>query len=283
MKIESDQNTIQTYMQDVGNIPLLDREEETKLAARIAEGCEYSRRLLIISNLRLVVKIAYDYKNYGLPLLDLVAEGNLGLMRAADKFDPAKGAKFSSYASWWIKQFMRRAINEQGKTIRIPSQSANKINKIAGESQRLKEKLGHSPNDEQIAEKLGYSKRTVRGLRKTARHSFSFHEYLQQTDPESSYEEIILHDYSHIPDSMAVETESWEKLFIFLKQLDERERMIIVKRFGLDGDSPLTLDQLSEMIGRTRERVRQIQHKALNKLKKMIDNETSFQEPENNH
>ncbi len=281
MSSESQQDTIRAYMQDVGNIPLLEREEESRLAARIAEGCEYSRRLLIISNLRLVVKIAYDFKNYGLPLLDLVAEGNLGLMRAADKFDPTKGAKFSSYASWWIKQFMRRAIHDQGSTVRVPSQSANKLNKINNERQRLKEQLGHPPNDEQIAEQLGLSERTVRGLRKTASQSFSFHEFLQQKDSETPYEEFVLHDYSHIPDSMAVEAESWEKIFIFLKQLDERERMIIVKRFGLDGDSPLTLDQLSEMIGRTRERVRQIQYEALGKLKKMLDNEAGTQEPEN--
>ncbi len=267
----SPEDNIKAYMQEVGRIPLIDRQEENRLAANIARGCEKSRRLLIISNLRLVIKIAHDFEHLGLPLLDLVAEGNVGLMHAAEKFDPNKGAKFSSYASWWIKQSMRRAVNNQSKTVRIPPQSASKLQHIRREYNRLKEETGGDPSNQCIAESLGYSERTVRVLRNTANHCYYFSEFLKQGETSSNYEEVFLPDQSQTPDQKADWNEFSRRIISALKQLDEREQTIIVKRFGLDGYDPCTLNELTEAIGRTRERVRQIQHEALRKLKKILD------------
>ena len=263
-------DAMKSYMQDVGKLPLLSRQEETELAARIAEGDVKARHILITCNLRLVVKIAHDFKSFGLPLIDLIAEGNVGLMRAAEKFDPGKGAKFSSYAAWWIKQSIRRAITNQGRTIRIPVQSASKLSKIKNARNLLAEELGRDPSSAEIARELNFSERTVKVLQRTATSSFSLHELLKQGEL-GKFEDVVLHDSSEVPDEVVAEAETYESLLSMVEQLDERERTIILRRFGLDGGRPWTLDQLSELIGLTRERVRQIQYAALDKLRDLLD------------
>ncbi len=265
-------DSMKAYMEAVGGIPLLTREDEIELAAEIANGSQEARHTLIRCNLRLVVKIAHDFKSLGLPLVDLIAEGNIGLMRAVERFDPNKGAKFSSYAAWWIKQAMRRALANQSRTVRIPVQSASKLAKIRIERERLAHKLGRPPTIAEIADELDYPKHTVQVLLRCATLSLSLQDSLQEGE-DGEFEDVIADSQWDAPDLEVEKIDSCERLKVMLERLEERERMIIVKRFGLDGENPATLEELSDSVGRTRERVRQIQYDALSKLKCMLDRE----------
>ncbi|HPO89612.1 MAG TPA: sigma-70 family RNA polymerase sigma factor [Victivallales bacterium] len=270
-------DTMKVYMQEIGQISLVTKEQEIELAAKIhgddPEAREAARTELIKANLRLVVKIAHDFKGLGLPLLDLIAEGNIGLMRAVEKFDPAKGAKFSSYAAWWIKQSMRRALANQSKTIRIPVQSAGKINKIKNAKQKLAEKLSREPSDAEIAEFLEFSERTVSGLKLADLKTFSLHDPIQQGE-DGEFQDIIPDRSATMPDRILGDRESIARLNELLTHLNDREVRILKLRFGLDGSRPKTLEEVSQEIGRTRERVRQIQNQALTKLKNLLSDET---------
>ena len=272
-------DTMKVYMTEIARIPLVNKKEEADLADAIHstdEGKhEDARTTLIKANLRLVVKIAHDFKGLGLPLLDLISEGNIGLMRAVEKFDPAKGAKFSSYAAWWIKQSMRRALANQSRTIRIPVQSAGKINKIKTVRMRLVEELGRDPSDAEIAEKLEFSERTVAGLRMADLRTISLNDPIQQGE-EGEFQDIIPDRHAQTPDQIIGDVESVFRLMHLLDKLEERERKILEMRFGLRGGRPLTLEEVSQEIGRTRERVRQIQNQALTKLKQLLADETGF-------
>jgi len=272
-------DTMKVYMGEIARIPLVNKKEEAELADRIHSADDVShedaRATLIKANLRLVVKIAHDFKGLGLPLLDLISEGNIGLMRAVEKFDPAKGAKFSSYAAWWIKQSMRRALANQSRTIRIPVQSAGKINKIKSVRMKLAEELGREPSDAEIAEHLDFSERTVAGLRLADLRTFSLHDPIQQGE-EGEFQDIIPDRHAMTPDQILGDVESVFRLMDLLEKLEERERRILEMRFGLRGSRPLTLEEVSQEIGRTRERVRQIQNQALSKLKSLLVDEAGF-------
>ncbi len=265
-------DTMKAYMQEIGQIPLVTRQEEVDLAAEIALGNPEARRKLISSNLRLVVKIAHDFKGLGLPLVDLISEGNIGLMKAVEKFDPSKGAKFSSYAAWWIKQSMRRALSNQSRTIRIPVQSAGKINKIKHARMKMGEELGREPTDNEIANRLDFSKRTVAALRLADLRTFSLQDPIQ-TGEQSVFQDIIPDYGASRPDETFCGIEMLKRLKVLIDKLESREKLILILRFGLDGGRPKTLEEVSKKIGRTRERVRQIQNLALKKLKKYIDEE----------
>ncbi|MBP5530634.1 MAG: RNA polymerase sigma factor RpoD/SigA [Lentisphaeria bacterium] len=270
---------MKVYMTEIARIPLVNKKEEAELADDIHGGDdlrhEDARTTLIKANLRLVVKIAHDFKGLGLPLLDLISEGNIGLMRAVEKFDPAKGAKFSSYAAWWIKQSMRRALANQSRTIRIPVQSAGKINKIKTVRMRLVEELGREPTDAEIAEHLDFSERTVAGLRLADLRTISLHDPIQQGE-EGEFQDIIPDRHAMTPDQIIGDVESVFRLMDLLDKLEERERKILEMRFGLKGGRALTLEEVSQEIGRTRERVRQIQNQALAKLKQLLADESGF-------
>ncbi len=272
-------DTMKVYMGEIAQIPLVNKKEEAELAEAIhsadPERHEDARTTLIKANLRLVVKIAHDFKGLGLPLLDLISEGNIGLMRAVEKFDPAKGAKFSSYAAWWIKQSMRRALANQSRTIRIPVQSAGKINKIKTVRMRLAEELGRDPSDAEIAEHLDFSERTVSGLRLADLRTISLHDPIQQGE-EGEFQDIIPDRHAQTPDQIIGDVESVFRLMDLLDKLDERERKILEMRFGLRGGRTLTLEEVSQQIGRTRERVRQIQNQALTKLKQLLMDEAGY-------
>ena len=272
-------DTMKVYMQDIGQISLVSKEEEVALAAKIHgdddSAHEAARATLIQANLRLVVKIAHDFKGLGLPLLDLISEGNIGLMRAVEKFDPAKGAKFSSYAAWWIKQSMRRALANQSRIIRIPVQSAGKINKIKALRIKLAEKLGREPTDAEIAKDLAFSERTVNSLRLADLRTFSLHDPIQQGE-DGEFQDIIPDGSAQTPDRILSDVESVGRLVDILGDLEDRERMILILRFGLDGSRPKTLEEVSQEIHRTRERVRQIQNQALNKLRDLLMDEAGF-------
>ena len=275
----SKNDTMKVYMHDIGQIELVTKDQEVDLAAAIHGednmAHEAARTTLIKANLRLVVKIAHDFKGLGLPLLDLISEGNIGLMRAVEKFDPGKGAKFSSYAAWWIKQSMRRALANQSRTIRIPVQSAGKINKIKSVRMKLTEKLGREPTDAEIADHLAYSERTVAGLRLADLRTFSLQDPIQQGE-DGEFQDIIPDRGTMTPDRLLSDVESVGRLISLLSELDIRERMILQMRFGLDGKRPKTLEEVSQEIGRTRERVRQIQNQALTKLRSLLADEAGF-------
>ena len=276
-------DTMKVYMGEIARIPLVNKKEEAELAEAIhstdPNRYEDARDTLIKANLRLVVKIAHDFKGLGLPLLDLISEGNIGLMRAVEKFDPAKGAKFSSYAAWWIKQSMRRALANQSRTIRIPVQSAGKINKIKTVRMKLAEELGRDPSDAEIAEHLEFSERTVAGLRLADLRTISLHDPIQQGE-EGEFQDIIPDRHAMTPDQIIGDIESVFRLMDLLDKLDERERKILEMRFGLRGGRTLTLEEVSQQIGRTRERVRQIQNQALTKLKQLLMDEAGYAMPE---
>ena len=274
-------DSMKVYMHDIGQISLVSKDQEVTLAAQIHgknhDSHDEARATLIEANLRLVVKIAHDFKGLGLPLLDLISEGNIGLMRAVEKFDPSKGAKFSSYAAWWIKQSMRRALANQSRVIRIPVQSAGKINKIKSVKMKLAEQLGREPTDEEIAANLGFSGRTVTGLRLADLRTFSLHDPIQQGE-DGEFQDIIPDQGAMTPDRILGDEESVHRLLSLLSQLEDRERLILQLRFGLDGKRPKTLEEVSQEIHRTRERVRQIQNQALAKLRAMLADEAGFSE-----
>jgi len=275
----SKNDTMKVYMGEIAQISLVSKMEESDLAKAIHGKDQYlhdeARSTLIKANLRLVVKIAHDFKGLGLPLLDLISEGNIGLMRAVEKFDPAKGAKFSSYAAWWIKQSMRRALANQSRIIRIPVQSAGKINKIKSVRMKLAEELGREPTDSEIAQSLAFSERTVSGLRLADLRTFSLHDPIQQGE-EGEFQDIIPDRHAMTPDQILGDVESVYRLMDLLEKLEDRERKILEMRFGLRGKRPLTLEEVSQKIGRTRERVRQIQNQALSKLKALLADEAGF-------
>ena len=272
-------DAIKGYMDNIVQYSLITRKEEVELAAQIHGDDEMmhdtARETLINANLRLVVKIAHDFKGLGLPLTDLISEGNIGLMRAVEKFNPAKGAKFSSYAAWWIKQSMRRALANQSRTIRIPVQSASKINKIKSARMALMEKLGREPTDAEIASHLDFSQRTVAGLRMAAPQTISLHDPIQQGE-DGEFQDIIPDRRAVMPDQIIADLESRKRLRTLINELDDREKRILQMRFGLGNTTPKTLEDVSQEIGRTRERVRQIQNQALSKLKTWLADEAEY-------
>jgi RNA polymerase primary sigma factor len=266
------QESIKSYMQSIATLPLISVEDEIELAKLIEAGSEEAREKLIIANLKLVVKIAHDYKSLGVPLADLISEGNIGLMKAVEKFRPGHGAKFSSYGAWWIKQAIRRAVAEQGRVIRIPVQSAVKIRKIHHEAMLLAEQLGRVPSMEEVAEATGFSVRSVRGMAVASTAPAVSLSTTLKSGEEGILEDVIPDTLLHLPGEDMNEDDVKNVLLeVINSKLTEREQMIIKMRYGLDGHQQKTLEELSDMVGRTRERVRQIQYQALRKLYAHLD------------
>ncbi|MEI6627686.1 MAG: RNA polymerase sigma factor RpoD/SigA [bacterium] len=245
-------------------------EQEGELARAIATGDREAWRKLVKGNLRLVVKIAHDFKGLGLPLIDLTSEGNIGLMRAAEKFDPTKGAKFSSYASWWIKQAMRRALANQARTVRVPIQSASKISKVRTARIKLGDTLGREATDAEIATEVDMTKRVVNGLSRINLSSIvSLDETIGERDEDTRHE-LVGDDSAQNPFDDADRMGCVEMIKEMIHTLDEREQLVVRMRFGLDGDQPKTLGEISLLVGRSRERVRQIQEEAQGKLRQLL-------------
>ena len=263
-------DTMKLYMQSIGRFPLVAPKEEAALAARVAAGEAAARAKLIRGNLRLVVKIAHDFKGHGVPLLDLISEGNIGLMRAVDKFDPTKGAKLSSYAAWWIKQSMRRALASQARTIRIPISSARKISRIQAARTNLTAKLGREPTGGEIAREVNLTERTVTGLTVGRTTTVSLQAPIQPGE-KGELRDIIPDESAIAPDTLLEDDETLERVLRLVSRLDEREQRILRLRFGLDGERPRTLEEMTRVIGRSRERIRQLQKQALKKLRLMVE------------
>ncbi|MCX8157933.1 MAG: RNA polymerase sigma factor RpoD/SigA [Verrucomicrobiae bacterium] len=263
-------DSLSLYMREVGEVPLLTPEEEIKLAARIKRGDAKARERMIRANLRLVVKIAREYEGYGLPLLDLINEGNIGLMRAVEKFDPAKGGKLSTYSSWWIKQSIRRAIANQAKTVRLPIHMLDKIAKVRRTVTRLTEELGQDPTDEEVAEELGISVKRANMLRSAGVRTSSIDAPIGDDD-SSRMGDIIADERAENPYDMLEQKTMLDLLSELVERLPEREYNILRLRFGLDGGPERSLEEIGREFGVTRERIRQLQNLALNKLRKMIE------------
>lgn len=259
------------YLKEISETPLITVEDEIRLAARIKRGDKAARDQMIRANLRLVVKIARDYENYGLPLLDLINEGNMGLMKAVERFDPAKGAKLSTYAAWWIKQSIKRALANQGKTIRLPVHLVDKIARMRRLALKMQDEFGREPTDEELAEEMQISPAKVAMMRSAAIRPASLDATLGDESDASRLGDII-------PDAKAetayenLETRTrHEMVRELLPTLDARELTILRHRFGLDGDQERTLEEVGEQFGITRERIRQLQNAALAKLRKRIE------------
>ncbi len=260
---------MQSYLQAIGQIPLLTREEEITLAKKIQKGNKKARASMIQANLRLVVKIAKDYAGYGLPLADLISEGNLGLVRAVEKFDPTKGTKFSTYASWWIKQAVRRALANQSKTIRLPVHVVDKLSKINRIHSQLTEELGREPDADELSEELDISSGKISMLRQAAQQTLSLDRPIGE-DENASLAEVIGDDSAIDPLGQLSEDNMNDTVRSAMEHLNERELAILKLRFGLDGVEEETLAEIGKRFNVTRERIRQLQNSALIKLRKSI-------------
>ena len=266
-----DGNTaIRLYLREIGQVKLLTPQEEIKLAARIKKGDKKAREQMIKANLRLVVKIARDYEGIGLPLLDLISEGNIGLMKAVERFDPKKGGKLSTYGSWWLKQAIKRALANQSKTIRLPVHLVAKISEMRRIAMRLQEELDREPTDEELASELDTTPVRVRQMRMAAIRPASLDAPIS-SEESNTFSEIVEDENAATPYKDLEDKTVIGMLRDMVKHLDPREATILRYRFGLDGGTERTLEEVGEKFGVTRERIRQIQNLALKKLRRMIE------------
>ena len=257
---------VRMYLKEIGRINLLTSDEEFEYAKRAVEGDEEAKRLLAESNLRLVVSIAKRYVGRGMLFLDLIQEGNIGLMKAVDKFDPTKGYKFSTYATWWIRQAITRAIADQARTIRVPVHMVETINKLARVQRQLTQELNREPTDEEIAKKLGISVDKVREVYKISQDPVSLETPIGEED-DSHLGDFIKDERTMGPEEYATAEMLKEELKGVLSTLTEREEKVLRLRFGLDDGQCRTLEEVGQIFGVTRERIRQIEAKALRKLR----------------
>lgn len=262
----------QLYLGEIGFSPLLTAEEEVYFARRALKGCEASRKRMIVSNLRLVVKIARRYNNRGLALLDLIEEGNLGLIRAVEKFDPERGFRFSTYATWWIRQTIERAIMNQTRTIRLPIHVVKELNVYLRAARELSQKLDHEPTAEEIAEAL---EKPVSEVSKMLR----LNERITSVDTPIGGEndkallDILADETEYGPEENLQDNDIKDNIVKWLQDLNPKQREVLARRFGLMGYEPSTLEDVGAEIGLTRERVRQIQVEALRRLRDMLSHQ----------
>ena len=257
---------VRMYLKEIGRINLLTSDEEFEYAKRAEEGDEEAKRMLAESNLRLVVSIAKRYVGRGMLFLDLIQEGNIGLMKAVDKFDPTKGYKFSTYATWWIRQAITRAIADQARTIRVPVHMVETINKLARVQRQLTQDLNREPTDEEIAKKLGISIEKVREVYKISQDPVSLETPIGEED-DSHLGDFIKDERTMVPEEYATIEMLKEELQGVLGTLTDREEKVLRLRFGLDDGQCRTLEEVGQIFGVTRERIRQIEAKALRKLR----------------
>jgi RNA polymerase primary sigma factor len=269
------------YLRDLARIPLLTQEQEIELGGRIQNGDEAAREQMIRSNLRLVITIAKDYVDLGVPLMDLIAEGNIGLMHAVDRFDPSRGAKLSTYAASWIKQTIKRALAEQSRTVRVPNQMAVKVTRMRRVSAQLSAELGREATDDEISEELGIAAEKIAQLKMIGLRPASLDAPVADDgDEETALSEIIADEQTRTPLDLLREKDFLGEIDAVLGSLNKREATIIENRFGLHGLAAKTLEQVSELIGVTRERVGQLEVAALAKLRRVILKHLSPSEPE---
>jgi RNA polymerase primary sigma factor len=265
VNIMSDQeipNPLARYFGQIGRGRLLTHEEEIDLGRRTREGDKTARSKLIEKNLRLVIPIAKKYRGMGLPFGDLIQEGNIGLMRAADKFDPEKGFRFSTYATWWIRQAVQRAVADKGRTIRVPVHMGEKIKKMARTYNELSAQLQREPTDEEVAERLGWDVDRVKDVKSAIPDATSLNQPLSSDEGSSELGDFVEDERESGADGEVVRELETHRLMEYVARLPERQRRVLVRRYGLDGEKPSTLADLSEELEISRERVRQLQREA---------------------
>ena len=272
--MEQDDKTIRIYLREIGEVGLLTPAEEIRLAERIHRGDEEARKHMIQANLRLVVKIAQDYARFGLPLLDLISEGNIGLMKAVDRFDPKKGGKLSTYAAWWIKQSIKRALANQSKTIRLPTHLVDKIARMRRSERKLAEALGRDPTETEVAEEMGVSPSTVAQWNSVAVRPASLDTPINENGG-TTFGDLIGDERMKTPFEEIEDRQLIEEMEALLGRLDRREREILKHRFGLRGMKVETLEEVGARLGITRERVRQVQNEALHRLRLLMEEASS--------
>ncbi|MGL6077064.1 MAG: sigma-70 family RNA polymerase sigma factor [Fimbriiglobus sp.] len=260
------QSPLETYLREINETSLLSADQEKELAREIAVGSTEARDRMVRANLRLVVNIARGYTGKGLALQDLIEEGNLGLLRAVEGFDPVMGTRFSTYASYWIKQSIKRALVNTAKTIRIPAYMVELIAKWRRATNKLNDELGRPPTPEEIAKLLGLPKKKLSIIKKAIRVYNSAPQSDQGGEQGWSIEEMLMDTNSKSPDDEMVESDDLKHVMILLEKMDKREATVLRMRFGLDDVEPKTLKEIGESLGLTRERVRQIESEALAKL-----------------
>ena len=270
LKADVTTDSLQLFLKDIGKTRLLTAQEEVDLAKCIERGDFDAKQKMVESNLRLVVSIAKNYRNQGLPFLDLIQEGTLGLVRAAEKFDYRKGFKFSTYATWWIRQAVARALADKARTIRIPVHIVEKLNKIRRAERMLVTELGHEPTAEEIAHVTGIDPEEVDSIKRSARAPVSLEKPVGDED-ESELGQFIADERAESPYERAAEILTKEALRETLENLSYRERRVLELRYGLGGERPLTLDEVGRTFNVTRERIRQIENQSLKKLQSLAE------------
>jgi RNA polymerase primary sigma factor len=265
---ESDSG-LNRYLREIGRIPLLTPQQEIELAGKIKKGDAAARERMINANLRLVVTIAHDYANLGLPLLDLISEGNIGLTKAVERFDPAKSAKLSSYAAWWIKQSIKRALANQSKTIRLPVHLVDKIAKVRRVSLQMSDELGREPTDDELGEEIGIASENVARLKSLGIRPASLDAPIGDDD-STEFGAVVGDEEAQTPFELLRDKNLRGEVDGLIAVLDSREKKIISQRFGLDGGKPKTLEDVGKNLGVTRERIRQLQNIALAKLRRAL-------------
>jgi RNA polymerase primary sigma factor len=263
-------DSLQLFLKDIGKVDLLTAAQEVELAKRIERGDHGAKQEMVEANLRLVVSIAKKYRNQGLPFLDLIQEGTIGLVRAAEKFDYRKGFKFSTYATWWIRQAVARALADKARTIRMPVHVVEKLNKIVRSERKLRAELGREPGSDEIATDLDLSEDEVDQIRRSAQTPVSLEKPVGDED-ESEFGHFLTDENQELPDEAAEVTMRKETLRKILGTLSSRERAVLELRYGLDGRHPRTLDEVGRTFNVTRERIRQIENQSLKKLRALAD------------
>ncbi|MER3422526.1 MAG: RNA polymerase subunit sigma [Nitrospiraceae bacterium] len=270
-------DAVKSYLKDIRKSTLLNFEQEQELGKRIAAGDQKARQQMIESNLRLVVSIGKRYMNRGLPFSDIVEEGNIGLIKAVEKFNYARGFRFSTYASWWIRQFIERAIINQAKIIRLPVHVVERLNRYLSELEEMVQELGREPKVHEIAQRMKMSEREVTDLKQLIRTTYSLDSPI--SDRTGTFLRDIIEDPVSVSPAMTAEgVRRRENIMAWIQELPEKEKTVVILRFGLDGGEAHTLEEIGQTLGLTRERVRQIETAALVKLRGMIEKRTMTQE-----
>ncbi|HNS15480.1 MAG TPA: sigma-70 family RNA polymerase sigma factor [Syntrophorhabdaceae bacterium] len=267
--VDEEMKVERLYMRDLRKLPIISFEEEKAYATRIAQGDPEARRKLIEANLRLVVKIARKYTNQGISILDLIEEGNIGLIRAVEKFDPARECRFSTYATWWIKQAVERSIANHSRTIRLPVHVSSRIHKISKLTSHYMEKEGREPSIEELARDTGLKIEFIKNLFSMIIKTYSL-ETLIDEEGKLTLEEVLADPFIEEPLSVLEHTKRAEEVASWLDTLTADEKKVVTLRYGLDGEEPQTLESIGKTFGVTRERIRQIEQKALNKLRRTV-------------
>jgi RNA polymerase primary sigma factor len=266
------QTPIESYLREINETPLLKAEEEKELAYRIEEGDSQARDHLVRANLRLVVNIARSYQGKGLALQDLIAEGNLGLLRAVEGYDPSMNTRFSTYASFWIKQSMKRAVVNTAKTVRLPAYMVQLLTEWRRAAARLHEELGRPATEDEIAMRLKLPKKKLNIIKKAIR-IYNAGPQGEVEDTGWSIDDLAMDNLAHTPDAQMMHSDDLHQVLHLLDALEEREATVLRLRFGLNGEEPMTLKEIGGCLDLTRERVRQIEREALSKLHEMLEDE----------